>query len=268
MNAEYRHVRIDLGYDGTDFFGSQRQRDRRTVQQVVEEGLGQLTNQDVQLAFAGRTDRGVHAVGQVASGTVAWRRDEESLRFALDSLTPADVSITGVHWVDERFHARFSAATREYRYRIWNDPLPPILVKRYAWQIRESLDVTAMSNAARQLLGEHDFSSFAGAGLGVPWNTVDCARTVFHSEWRLLPNEWERDSSRVQVLEFGIRANGFLPHMVRNIVGNLSAVGRGLRSVDWFATVLADRDRRLAEAPAPPNGLVLWSVKYPERLAG
>jgi tRNA pseudouridine38-40 synthase len=268
MNAEYRHVRIDLGYDGTEFFGSQRQRDRRTVQQVVEEALGQLSNQDAQLAFAGRTDRGVHAVGQVASGQVSWRRDEESLRFALDSLTSADVSITGVDWVDERFHARFSALSREYRYRIWTGPLRPILVKRYSWQIRDSLDMAAMSSAAQLLLGGHDFSSFAGAGLGVPWNTVDCVRTVFHSEWRVLPNEWERDSSRAQVLEFEIRANGFLPHMVRNIVGSLVAVGRGLRSVEWFAAVLAERDRRLAEAPAPPNGLVLWSVKYPEQLAG
>ena len=268
MNAECRSVRIDLGYDGTEFFGSQRQRDRRTVQQVVEEVLGRLTNQDVQLSFAGRTDRGVHAVGQVASGKVFWRRDGESLRFALDSLAPTDVTITGVRWVEERFHARFSAVSREYRYRIWTGLPPPILVKRFAWPVRDSLDMAAMRTAARLLLGEHDFSSFAGAGLGVPWNPIDCARTVFHSEWRLLPIEWERASSSVQLLEFEIRANGFLPHMVRNIVGNLFAVGRGLRSVEWFATVLAEQDRRLAEAPAPPNGLVLWSVNYPERLAG
>jgi tRNA pseudouridine38-40 synthase len=268
MIAEYRHVRVDLGYDGTEFFGSQRQRDRRTVQQVVEEALSRLSSQDVQLAFAGRTDRGVHAVGQVASGKVVWRRDEETLRFALDSLTPEDVSITGVRQADEQFHARFSARSREYRYRIWNGLPPPILVKRYAWQVRADLDVALMSGAAELLLGDHDFSSFAGAGLGVPWNAVDCVRTVFQSEWRLLPNEWESDASGAQVLEFRIRANGFLPHMVRNIVGNLIAVGRGLRSLEWFASVLAERDRRLAEAPAPPNGLVLWSVEYPEQLAG
>ena len=261
-------MRIDLGYDGTAFYGSQRQRDRRTVQQVVEEALSRLSSREVELAFAGRTDRGVHAVGQVASGEVAWRRDDESLRFALDSLTPEDVTITGVRQADSQFHARFSARSREYRYRIWNGPVPPVLVKRYAWHVRTDLDVRLMSSAAELLIGEHDFSSFAGAGLGVPWSPVDCVRTVFQSEWRLSANDWERDVSEAQILEFRIRASGFLPHMVRNVVGNLFAVGRGQRSLEWFASVLAERDRRVAEAPAPPNGLVLWSVEYPEQLAG
>jgi len=263
VNAESRHVRIDLGYDGTEFFGSQRQTNRRSVQQDVEEALSRLTQQDVRLAFAGRTDRGVHAVGQVASGTVAWRRDNETLRFALDSSTPSDVSILGVRQVDDQFHARFSARSREYRYRIWSSRLPPTLVKRFAWHVRDDLDVEAMRAAANVIVGEHDFSSFTGAGQGVPGSPVDCVRSVFQSEWRFLPNEW--DASGARVLEFVIRANGFLPHMVRNIVGTLYAVGRGLRSPDWLETALAERDRRVTEAPAPPHGLVLWSVEYPEK---
>lgn len=265
MTAERRNLRIDLGYDGTDYFGSQRQSDRRTVQQVVEEALSQLSNQNVQIELAGRTDRGVHAVGQVASGEVCWKGGEESLRYALDSLTPDDVSILGVSRASERFHARFSARSREYRYRIWNGPYPPTLLKRFVWYARSDLDVAAMSDAAELLRGEHNFAAVAGAGLGVPWSAVDCVRTVLKSDWRTLPNEWEVGTHDSRLLEYRICATGFLPHMVRNIVGSLYAVGRGSRSIEWFASVLAEGDRRRAEAPAPPSGLVLWSVEYPEQ---
>ncbi|HEX3723875.1 MAG TPA: tRNA pseudouridine synthase A, partial [Nitrolancea sp.] len=225
MTAERWHFRIDLGYDGTDFFGSQRQRDRRTVQQVVEEALSRLSNHDVRIDLAGRTDRGVHAVGQVASGEVSWRGEEESLRYALDSLTPDDVSILGVSRASDRFHARFSARSREYRYRIWNGPYPSTLLKRYVWHCRDDIDIVAMSDAAELLQGEHNFAAFAGAGLGVPWSAADCVRTVFASDWRLVPNEWEVGTSGSRLLEYRIRATGFLPHMVRDIVGSLCAVG-------------------------------------------
>src|SRR6185437_4323818 len=155
-------------YDGTEFFGSQRQPERRTVQQEIEAALKQLTSQDVGLAFAGRTDRGVHAVGQVASGSLVWPRDDESLRFALDSLTPDDISITGMRTVDEEFHARYSARSRVYRYRIWNGPTPPVLVRRFVWHERAELNLASMNAAAAQLVGAHDFASFAGDGHGVP----------------------------------------------------------------------------------------------------
>jgi len=260
MSAGARHVRIDLGYDGTAFFGSQRQSERRTVQRELEAALKQLTNQDVRLAFAGRTDRGVHAVGQVASGSVLWRRDDESLRFALDSLTPDDVSITGVRTVDEAFHARYSARSRVYRYRIWNGPTPPILVRRFVWHERAELNLAAMNVAAQCLIGEHDFASFAGDGLGVPGSGVDCTRTVLEATWRSIADQWEPGGT---IYEFEIRANGFLAHMVRNIVGNMCEVGRGRATPEWFEGVIARRDRRQAEAPAPPQGLVLWSVEYP-----
>ncbi|HEX7103880.1 MAG TPA: tRNA pseudouridine(38-40) synthase TruA [Nitrolancea sp.] len=260
MAAGIRHVRIDLGYDGTAFFGSQRQSERRTVQQEIEVALKQLTSRDVRLAFAGRTDRGVHAVGQVASGSLAWRRDDESLRFALDSLTPDDVSITGVQTVEEGFHARYSARSRVYRYRIWNGPTPPAMLRRFVWHQRAELNLAAMNAVAQRLIGEHDFASFAGDGIGVPGSGVDCTRTVLAASWRSLTDQWEPGGA---ILEFEIRANGFLPHMVRNIVGNICAVGQDRARPEWFEGVIARRDRRQAEPPAPPQGLVLWSVEYP-----
>jgi tRNA pseudouridine38-40 synthase len=260
VSAGARHVRIDLGYDGTDFYGSQRQSDQRTVQQEVEAALKRLTNKDVRLAFAGRTDRGVHAVGQVASGSICWRRDDESLRYALDSLTPGDISITGVRTVDEVFHARYSARARVYRYRIWNGPTPPVLLRRFVWHERAELNLAAMNAAARSLIGEHDFATFAGAGLGVPGSGTDCTRVVSTAAWRQIADEWEPGGT---IFEFEIRANGFLAHMVRNIVGNVCEVGRGRATTEWFEGVIAERDRREAAAPAPPHGLVLWSVEYP-----
>lgn len=260
MSAGLRHIRIDLGYDGTDFYGSQRQSKRRTVQQEIEAALARLTSRNVRLAFAGRTDRGVHAVGQVASGSLAWRRDDEALRFALDSCTPSDITITGVQTVDETFHARYSARSRVYRYRIWNGPVPPVLSRRFVWHERAELNLAAMSAAAEILIGEHDFASFAGDGHGVPGSGIDCTRTVLSAYWRSSLDQLEPGGT---IVEFEIRANGFLPHMVRNIVGNICEVGCGRATPEWFAGVIARRDRRQAEAPAPPQGLVLWSVEYP-----
>lgn len=262
MNAERRHFRIELGYDGTDFFGSQRQREMRTVQSVVEAAICKLGGEEVSISLAGRTDRGVHAVGQVASASLKWRRDEESLRFALDVLTANDVSVRSVCEVGPRFHARFDAREREYRYRIWNGSAPSVFSRRFAWHVRDQLDVASMNDAAAMLLGRLDFSSFAGAGIGLPSGSTDCTRDLTYARWAVLDQVWERNSTEERLLEFRVRADRFLPHMVRNIVGNLVAVGRGSKSVDWFAKVLATRDRRCAGASAPPQGLTLWSVTY------
>ncbi len=258
-----KHVRIDLGYDGTDFYGSQRQASVRTVQQVVEDGLRRLTGTTTSIDLAGRTDRGVHAVGQVASSSVRWRNDQESLRYALDSVTPHDVSILALSEAPDGFHARFDARAREYRYRVWCGHQPPILMRRYAWHVRHPMSVERMNEAAKLLIGRHDFASFAGAGLGVPGSPADCSRQMSVAIWSEAPAGWERGSDDVRVLEFRVRADRFLPHMVRNIVGNLVEVGRGTQSVEWFAHVLESRDRRVAAAGAPPQGLALWSVEYP-----
>jgi len=262
MAAIVRRYRIDLGYDGTDFYGSQRQRGVRTVQEVVEDGLSRLSNGAVSLSFAGRTDRGVHAIGQVASVDLRWQRNAEALRYALDEKTPPDVSIVGVRPVGAGFHARFSASQREYHYRVWNAAVPPVLSRRFCWHVRADLDLTRLNDAAAALVGRKDFASLAGDGLGVPTSLADCTRRVTLAEWRALPEEWDRASS--QFLEFRVRADRFLPHMVRTMVGNMVEVGHGIRTTEWFESMLAARDRRVAVAPAPPQGLVLWSVEYPE----
>ena len=258
-----RHVRIDLGYDGTDFYGSQRQSSVRTVQQVVEDGLRRLTGTATSIG-TGWANGSRGSRGRASSqSSVRWRKDQESLSFALDSVTPDDVSIFAVSEAPVGFHARFDARAREYRYRVWCGHRPPVLMRRYAWHVRRPLNVERMNEAAKVLIGRQDFSSFAGAGIGVPGSPADCSREMMSANWGEAPSGWERESDGVQLLEFGVRADRFLPHMVRNIVGNMVEVGLGTQSVEWFANVLASRDRRVAAAGAPPQGLTLWSVEYP-----
>ncbi|MCM8750550.1 tRNA pseudouridine(38-40) synthase TruA [Thermomicrobiaceae bacterium CFH 74404] len=254
--------RIDFGYDGTEFAGSQRQPGRRTVQGVLEEALGRLTGGPVTLVLAGRTDRGVHAVGQVASGELAWKRGPEELARALNAVLPDDVVVYRVQPVPPGFNARRSARYREYRYRIWSGHAPPLLLRRYAWRVCASLDVEAMQAAAAVLVGTRDLRSFAGKGLGIPGSGKRSVRTITVARWRPLEQSIDRVDRGARLLEFQIGADAFLPHMVRNIVGAMVAVGTGERTPDWLGELLEARDRRLAPPPAPPQGLVLWRVAY------
>lgn len=259
-----RRYRIDFGYDGSEFFGSQRQAGKRTVQSVLEDALSRLANDNVTVALAGRTDRGVHAVGQVASTQLSWSRSDETLRYGLQSLTPSDVVVTAIQEVEERFHARFDAREREYRYRIWQGLTPPIMLARYVWHVRTELDLNAMTQASGNLPGRRDFSAVAGAGVGVPGSETNCERHVFQADWREVPQEIEPGSGSGTLLEFRIKANAFLPHMVRNIVGDLVAIGRRERTPVWIDEILQGRDRRAGAPTAPPQGLVLWKVSYSE----
>lgn len=263
-----RTFRIDLGYDGTDFFGSQRQPGVRTVQGVLEAAASRLVGTPVRMTLAGRTDRGVHAVGQVASVKLPWRRSTEELSRALEALTPDDVTVYRVSEEDAEFHARYSARYREYRFRIWEGPRAPVLLRRYVWAVRTALDMMAMQTAADSLIGRRDFAAVAGGGLGVPGGSVNTVRTLRRAEWREVSQPIEPIAQGGRLLEFVIGADGFLPHMVRNIVGVLVAIGRGDQPATYMETLLAGRDRRLAGAPAPPQGLVLWRVAYGENPDG
>jgi tRNA pseudouridine38-40 synthase len=258
-----RCVRIDLGYHGKHFYGSQRQPAGRTVQSELESALAQVSGEHVRLAFAGRTDRGVHAVGQVASGEVAWARDLERLRHALDSLTGDDLVVYRVREVDEAFHARFSARQREYRYRVFVSDLAPVLLRDLVWPIRFEMALDVLNEASAMLIGELDFRSFAGAGTGTAESDVDTRRRLDVANWTLIPDQIERHG---RLLEFRIRANAFLPHMVRNIVGALVNVGRGSAAPESIQSLLDLRDRKQAPPPAPPEGLTLWSVDYDEEI--
>lgn len=259
-----RQFRIDLGYDGTEFFGSQRQPGVRTVQGALEEALSRLSNRPARVTMAGRTDRGVHAVGQVAGVRLNWRGSTEALARALHATTPDDVVIYDAREVHERFHARFDARSREYRYRIWRGPRPPVLLRRAVWPVANALDVGAIRQGAETLRGQHDFASFAGAGLGTPESGVNTTRTIFDiavAEW---PERFEPGDDDGGIIELRIVANGFLPHMVRNIVGTLVEVGRGTSPPARVSELLGARDRRKAGPPAPARGLVLWNVDYGE----
>jgi tRNA pseudouridine38-40 synthase len=260
--------RLQLTYDGTDFAGSQVQPGQRTVQGELERAMGTLSRGRVRSTFAGRTDRGVHAAGQVVAVAISsWRGTSADLQRALNARLPRDMAVLGAATCCELFSPRFDATWREYRYWIAPRAVDPFL-RRYAWPIRSSLDVAVMEGAAKSLLGTHDFASFAGGGEGVPWS--DRARRrrgtrrsvvrIACREVRTGPGPGLRSSDTA--IEVQIAADGFLPQMVRSIVGSLVEIGRGYRDAEWLAGLLDARDRRSGAPLAPACGLTLWKVGF------
>jgi len=255
-------LRLDLAYDGVAFAGSQVQPGQRTVQGTLETALATLNGTAVQATFAGRTDTGVHAIGQVVHADV--RRAEwsgEKWRQALNALLPPEVRVLTARTVADGWHARYDACWREYRYTVWNGPVLPPLARGTHWWVRGALDLAMMRRATRYLVGEYDFAAFAGDGKGVP-GAVEAGHTT-----RLVRQaNWTAAKSPEPVagisLTFSVEANGFLTHMVRNMVGALVAVGRGTHEPEMLAALIAARDRRLAPPTAPPQGLTLWRVRY------
>jgi tRNA pseudouridine38-40 synthase len=263
------YYRLTLSYDGTAFAGSQIQPGQRTVQGELVAALRRLGGKGARTTFAGRTDRGVHAFGQVvAVNFPEWRATAESLERALAARLPGDMTARHVVESDTDFNPRFDAVWREYRYWIVPGVLSPFL-GRYAWLLRDGLDAGRMNEAARILLGTHDFASFAGGGEGVPWSERatrrrGTTRTLLRCAVRtveLTPGPG-RDAGAA-ALEFRIAADGFLPRMVRNITGALVEVGQGRREPAWIGEILAARDRRQGSEVAPAHGLTLWRVGFP-----
>jgi tRNA pseudouridine38-40 synthase len=242
--------RLTLEYDGTDFEGWQRQPEgHRTVQASLEVALARVTGEPVRVTGAGRTDAGVHALGQVASASLATRLDEEELARALNAVLDPDLSVVDLARAPQGFHARFDARSKLYRYDIWNAPSRSPVRERFVLGWRSSLDVDAMRRAARQLVGRHDFSSFQAAG----------------SDVRTSVRELRRLDLRGQsggLLRFELEAGGFLRHMARSLVGTLLEVGRGRRDPDSMSRVLAARARAAAGPTAPARGLTLVRVDY------
>jgi tRNA pseudouridine38-40 synthase len=246
-------MRIALGieYDGTDFCGWQVQNGTRTVQGAVEAALSKVANHPVQVVCAGRTDAGVHAVGQVVHFDSDAPRSMRSWLLGANSNLPRDVGVTWAQAVDSEFSARFAATARSYRYVILNRMTrPAVLRDRVCWQHRP-LDEGLMQSAARHLLGEHDFSSF---------RALACqARHPVRTIHRL---EVARSGDFIHI---DVTANAFLHHMVRNIAGVLMTVGEGEKPVEWTAELLAARDRTVGGVTAPAGGLYLVAVEYPLR---
>ncbi|MEI6043999.1 MAG: tRNA pseudouridine(38-40) synthase TruA [Chloroflexota bacterium] len=257
-----RNIKLILEYDGTEFSGSQLQPNGRTVQGELEQATARLTglppNQRCKVTLAGRTDSGVHALGQVANFKTESNHSLETFRRGLNALLPFDLAVTKVEEVAERFHARFSATGRVYRYRILNRIGRSALERRYAYHLAEPLTVTLMDEAARKLIGIHDFASFAGDGWG---NAVgELAEERPTTVRQMTSASCQCDNGEIVTVE--LAANAFLPHMVRNIVGTLLLVGTGKLTVSDFEEILAAQNRRRAGPTAPACGLCLVEVQY------
>jgi tRNA pseudouridine38-40 synthase len=247
-----RRYRATVEYDGTDFLGSQLQAKGRTVQGEIEACLKCVTQTDIRIDSAGRTDAGVHALGQVIAFNLAWRHSLADLQRALNANLPQDIVISDLKTTDPAFHPRFSALSRTYHYRIINQPWPSALQRRYAYHVAQPLDLEAMNKASRFLIGSHDFASF-----GKPAQGSNTVRTVWEAGWSA-PAEGQ--------LVFKITANAFLYRMVRNIVGTLVRAGLGWLAVEDILAILAAQDLTRSAPPAPACGLCLVKVVYPEGL--
>lgn len=252
--APLTRIALRVEYNGAGFSGWQKQRSPNlaTVQGSLETALSKVANSDIELVCAGRTDAGVHATAQVVHFDTPIDRGKKAWEQGVNSLLPATVKVTEAQEVDPSFHARFSALYRQYNYILHRRAIPSALVDGLVVPLRQSLDVGQMNKAAKYLLGEQDFSSFRAAGC----QSKTANRCVFSAEF----------SEHGDYLVFSVRANAFLQHMVRNIVGSMLAVGRGEQEAEWVEELLLARDRTLAAVTAPPQGLYLVEVGYPAAL--
>jgi tRNA pseudouridine38-40 synthase len=255
-------LRLTLAYDGSDFVGWQRQATGVSVQGLVESALTRLTGAAAVVTGAGRTDAGVHALGQVASARVSTDRSPAELHRALNALLPDAVRVVALEEAAPDFHARYGAKAKRYVYRLATGDVCSPFERRYAWHVTHPLETAAMSEALAPLLGRHDFAAFQATGSRVR----DTTRTLYEArlEEPIPGASWPRGPGPgvASELTFVLRGDGFLRHMVRNIVGTLVEIGRGRWPPGQMAAVLASRERRLAGPTAPPQGLFLVEVEY------
>jgi len=278
--------RITLAYDGTDFVGWQRQAIGVSVQGLLEEALRELDQRDVTVTGAGRTDAGVHALGQVAAFSIERPLTAQVVIRALNARLPDAVRVLSAEEMPATFHARFGARAKTYRYRILNGDIASPFERRYAWHVPGALDLDAMRTAARLVEGVHDFAAFQSAGSDVRTTEreISCSRisttedTLDTEEKSLSWTGFDLRGPRVlrggevgnggeignggALVCYEITGNGFLRHMVRAMAGSLVEVGRGRRPPNWMGDVLASRDRGRAGPTAPAKGLFLVSVTY------
>ena len=249
MKARRRNIRLTVSYDGTAYNGFQRQNPPQVaVQNVLEEKLAAVCGDSVELAASGRTDSGVHAMGQVVNfftdGTIPLDR----LPRAVNSILPPDIVVLDAAEADRDFSARHSAKSKSYIYRILQGYIPDPFERNYSWNIHKELDTESMKECLRMIEGTHDFSAFRAAG-GPPVSPV---RTIYEASLE----------KKGRIVELKFFANGFLYHMVRNLVGTLANVGMGRTSVQRFGEIMASLDRNQAGATAPAQGLYLYKVNY------
>jgi tRNA pseudouridine38-40 synthase len=269
-----RTLKLTLAYDGAGFVGWQRQAEGQSIQGLIEEALSKIEHGPVTLIGAGRTDAGVHAIGQVASVALESAIDCAAIRRALNAMLPPEVRVHGVEEAPAGFHARYSAHSKTYRYWIANGDVAHPFLWRYVWLLSHPLDVVAMAEAACLVEGQRDFAGFQGTGS----STESTVRTVFTSLFREATQAdlWAGSGSpagprleapapgTARLLLYEVTGDGFLRHMVRNIVGTLAEIGIGRRRVDAIPHILSSGDRRLAGPTAPACGLCLVRVGYGE----
>jgi len=242
-------IAIGIEYDGTRYAGWQRQAEVSSVQAEVERALSSVADHPVEVTCGGRTDAGVHALGQVAHFDTHARREPRGWTLGANTLLPGDVAVLWATPVAADFHARYTALSRRYCYVILNRASRPALARHRVCWIHRRLDAEAMHEAAQCLVGEHDFSAFRASECQSRTPVRRLERVAVH-----------RASDRVVI---DVVANAFLHHMVRNIAGTLIAVGQGDRPAAWVAEALASRDRRAAGITAPAAGLYLTAIDYP-----
>ncbi|HUP40746.1 MAG TPA: tRNA pseudouridine(38-40) synthase TruA [Vicinamibacterales bacterium] len=253
-----RTFKLIVSYDGTDFSGFQRQSNARSVQADIETALASIAGKHVTVTGAGRTDSGVHALGQVISFTLELNLEESDLLRALNANLPEDVRVLSAEAAAPDFSARFSARSKMYRYRISNTRVMSPFQRRFAWHVSRALDMNAMNEAARELLGEHDFGSFQGAptkserSKSAANMEKDTTRTVTRSVWTEEPL-----TGGGRLLIYEVEGTGFLKYMVRAVVGTLVEVGDGRRTLASVRKLLQFKDRGAAGPTAPPAGLYL-----------
>lgn len=257
-----KNYKLTIAYDGSNYYGYQRQIGQITIQAMLERALRRLFKQQIKINGSGRTDTGVHALGQVVNFTSDTYIPANNLDFALNNLLPDDIIVLTAEEVDLSFHARYSATGKHYKYKILRTETPTPFEQRYCWQVASALDLVAMQNATNLLTGIHDFTSFRSTGSlqGSP------VRNIYRADWSTRPFENSFLDYNVvassQMYELDIYGNGFLYHMVRNIVGLIVNVGMGKMSVGEFEQIFLNQARTSKSVVAPAQGLYLCKVEY------
>jgi len=247
--TEKKNIRLVIAYDGGRYCGWQRQKNDPTIQALIEDKIQLMTGEPVTLHASGRTDSGVHALHQICHFVTRTRLDPDSICRGLNSLLPDDIFIREADDVPLDFHARYSAKRKTYEYRILNRRQPDIFRRGFLWHIPAPLDTGIMDKCVSLLVGTHDFSAFRSTGSG----NTNPIREMYVATLR---------GSNEGVLRFIFEADGFLRHMVRNIVGTLVEAGLGKRDLADFQYILKSKDRKKAGVKAPPQGLFLTMVYY------